>query len=42
MFDTLSEKLEAQSRNNESVTTILQPAQIKAQQKKKKNDSNNQ
>ena len=32
-YNTLSEKLEAQSNNNESVTTILQPAQIKAQQK---------
>jgi len=31
-YNTLSEKLEAQSNNNESVTTILQPAQIKAQQ----------
>ena len=41
-YNTLSEKLEAQSSNNESVTTILQPAQIKAQQDKKINDSNNQ
>lgn len=41
-YNTLSEKLEAQSSKNESVTTILQPAQIKAQQEKKKNDSNDQ
>lgn len=40
-YNTLSEKLEAQSSDNESVTTILQPAQIKAQQNKKSNDSNN-
>jgi len=40
-YNTSSEKLEAQSSDNESVTTILQPAQIKAQQDKKKNDSNN-
>ena len=39
-YNTLSEKLEAQSSNNDSVTTILQPAQIKAQQDKKNNDSN--
>ncbi len=38
-YNTLSEKLEAKSSNNESVTTILQPAQIKAQQKKKNNDN---
>lgn len=41
-YNTLSEKLEAISNDNESVTTILQPAQIKAQQNKKNNDSNNQ
>ncbi len=41
-YNTLSEKLEAISSNNDSVTTILQPAQIKAQQDKKSNDSNNQ
>ena len=41
-YNTLSEKLEAQSSDNETVTTILQPAQIKAQQNKKSNDSNNQ
>jgi len=41
-YNTLNEKLEAQSSENESVTTILQPAQIKAQQDKKSNDSNNQ
>jgi lipopolysaccharide export system protein LptA len=41
-YNTLSEKLEAHSSKNESVTTILQPAQIKAQQDKKNNDSNNQ
>lgn len=41
-YNTLSEKLEAQSSSNESVTTILQPAQIKAQQDKKNNDSNKQ
>jgi len=35
-YNTLSEKLEAISSQNESVTTILQPAQIKAQQDKKK------
>ncbi len=40
-YNTLSEKLEAQSSKNESVTTILQPAQIKAQQNKKNDDSNN-
>jgi len=41
-YNTSSEKLEAMGSHNESVTTILQPAQIKAQQNKKKNDSNNQ
>lgn len=41
-YNTLSEKLEAISSNDDSVTTILQPAQIKAQQDKKSNDSNNQ
>lgn len=41
-YNTLSEKLEAISSNNDSVTTILQPSQIKAQQDKKSNDSNNQ
>lgn len=41
-YNTSSEKLEAISSDNESVTTILQPAQIKAQQDKKNNDSNNQ
>jgi lipopolysaccharide export system protein LptA len=40
-YNTASEKLEAISSNDESVTTILQPAQIKAQQDKKNNDSNN-
>ena len=40
-YNTSSEKLEAISSQNESVTTILQPAQIKAQQDKKNNDSNN-
>ncbi|GAA6172407.1 lipopolysaccharide transport periplasmic protein LptA [Colwellia sp. KU-HH00111] len=35
-YNTSSEKLEAISSDNESVTTILQPAQIKAQQSKKK------
>ena len=40
-YNTSSEKLEAISSENESVTTILQPAQIKAQQDKKKNDSTN-
>ncbi len=40
-YNTLSEKLEAKSNNHESVTTVLQPAQIKAQQdkNKKQNDS---
>ena len=44
-YNTLSEKLEGQSNNDEHVTTILQPAQIKAQQdsselkKNKANDS---
>lgn len=33
-YNTLSEKLEAESNNEDSVTTILQPAQIKAQQDK--------
>jgi len=41
-YNTSSEKLEAISSDNESVTTILQPAQIKAQKNKKKNDSNNE
>lgn len=40
-YNTLSEKLEAISSTNESVTTVLQPAQIKAQQDKKKHDKNN-
>ncbi|MBL4940125.1 MAG: lipopolysaccharide transport periplasmic protein LptA [Colwellia sp.] len=40
-YNTLSEKLEAIGSENNSVTTILQPAQIKAQQHKKDNDSNN-
>ena len=40
-YNTSSEKLEAISSDNDSVTTILQPAQIKAQQDKKNNDSNN-
>ncbi len=46
-YNTLSEKLEGQSNNDEHVTTILQPVQIKAQQdrselkKKKANDSDN-
>ena len=35
-YNTLSEKLEAISSKNNSVTTILQPAQIKAQQDKNK------
>lgn len=44
-YNTLSEKLEGQSNNDEHVTTILQPAQIKAQKdsselkKSKANDS---
>lgn len=37
-YNTASEKLEAESSSDNSVTTILQPAQIKAQQKK--NDIN--
>ena len=41
-YNTLNEKLEAQGSSNDSVTTILQPAQIKAQQDKKNNDSNKQ
>jgi len=41
-YNTLTEKLEAISSENESVTTILQPAQIKAQQNKKNNDDNTQ
>ena len=46
-YNTLSEKLEGQSNNDEHVTTILQPAQIKAQKessdlrKKEANDSDN-
>ena len=42
-YNTESEKLEAISSDNDSVTTILQPGQIKAQQNKnkKKNDSDN-
>jgi lipopolysaccharide export system protein LptA len=44
-YNTLSEKLEGQSNNDEHVTTILQPAQMKAQKdsselkKNKANDS---
>lgn len=34
-YNTLSEKLEAESNNNETVTTILQPKIIKKQQDKK-------
>ncbi len=34
-YNTLSEKLEAESNNNETVTTILQPNVIKKQQAKK-------
>lgn len=41
-YNTSSEKLEAISSENSSVTTILQPAQIKAQQNKKNNDNNNE
>ncbi|PCH97824.1 MAG: lipopolysaccharide transport periplasmic protein LptA [Gammaproteobacteria bacterium] len=41
-YNTSSEKLEAISSENNSVTTILQPAQIKAQQNKKDNDNNNE
>jgi len=41
-YNTLNEKLEAISSDNDSVTTVLQPAQIKAQQDKKSNDSNKQ
>lgn len=46
-YNTLNEKLEGQSNNDEHVTTILQPAQIKAQKngselkEKKANDSDN-
>lgn len=46
-YNTLNEKLEGQSNNDDHVTTILQPAQIKAQKdnselkKKKANDSDN-
>jgi len=46
-YNTLSEKLEGQSNNDEHVTTILQPSQIKAQKdssdlrRKKANDSDN-
>jgi len=46
-YNTLNEKLEGQSNSDEHITTILQPAQIKAQQdsselkKKKANDSDN-
>ncbi len=43
-YNTLSEKLEAESSSDNSVTTILQPAQIKAIQEKNnasKNDSDN-
>ena len=39
-YNTSSEKLEAISSENGSVTTILQPAQIKAQQNKKDDDNN--
>ena len=38
-YNTSSEKLEAISSENGSVTTILQPAQIKAQQNKKDDDN---
>ena len=41
-YNTSTEQLEAISSHNDSVTTILQPAQIKAQQNKKNNDSDNQ
>lgn len=41
-YNTLSEKLEAIGTNDNSVTTILQPAQIKAQQDKKGNDGNHE
>lgn len=46
-YNTLSEKLEAESSSENSVTTVLQPAQIKAQQEKSdtrkqnKKDNNN-
>ncbi|MDP7593573.1 MAG: lipopolysaccharide transport periplasmic protein LptA [Litorilituus sp.] len=40
-YNTLSEQLEAQSTNDEAVTTVLQPAQIKAQQEKNKTDTKN-
>jgi len=48
-YNTLSEKLEAEGSSDNSVTTVLQPAQIKAQQEKnneseatkKDNDNNN-
>lgn len=43
-YNTLSEKLEAEGSSDNSVTTILQPAQIKAQQEKSnasKKDSDN-
>lgn len=33
-YNTLSEKLEAQSNSDDTVTTVLQPAQLKAQQEK--------
>lgn len=39
-YNTSSEKLEAQGNGSESVTTILQPGEIKAQLDKKNNDSN--
>lgn len=46
-YNTLNEKLEGQSNNDEHVTTILQPAQIKAQKdssdlrRQEANDSDN-
>ncbi len=36
-YNTLSEKLEAESNNNETVTTILQPTILKTQKDKKEN-----
>ncbi len=41
-YNTLSEKLEAEGSSDNSVTTILQPAQIKAQQEKNNKSKDSQ
>jgi len=39
-YNTLSEKLEAESENNQAVTTVLQPTILKKQKKEKDNKDN--